>query len=107
VHGDSGQLIPQIVHQLTAPTLFWLDGHYCGGARAPDTDTPVETELEYCTAAPKGSVILVDDARLFGGGPEHTEEFKDYPDLTWVEELALKRGFDYKLANDIIRLTPR
>jgi hypothetical protein len=51
-------------------------------------------------------VILIDDARLFGGMPEHTEEFKDYPDIDWVEYLGVREGFVFLLQNDIIRLTP-
>jgi hypothetical protein len=108
LHGNSGELLKHLVidHQ---PILFWLDGHYSGDgtAKAADSDTPIVAELEAAVTAPKGSVILIDDARLFGGMPEHTEEFKGYPHYEWVAETAIKNDFDCDLKDDIFRLTPR
>ena len=106
--GDSAQVLPGIVDKLTEPALFWLDGHYCGGPEGSraSIDTPIEAELQAAVTAPWGSVILVDDARLFGGGDEHTEEFKDYPDTTWVFDVAASNGFNFELVDDIMRLTP-
>lgn len=102
--GDSGVILPHVVAELTEPALFWLDGHYCGGARG-DIDTPIVAELEAALKAPAGSVILIDDARLFGGGKEHTEEFFDYPDVSWVAQTAGNHGFSFELKDDIMRLT--
>lgn len=104
--GDSGALLAQRVPRMIEPVLFWLDGHFCGGPGRGNVDTPVVEELEAALRAPQGSVILIDDARLFGGGPEHTEEFRDYPDLSWVAEKAERHNFEYFLQDDIIRLTP-
>ena len=33
-HGDSGQLLPQIVAGLKKPAFFWPGGHYSGGLTA-------------------------------------------------------------------------
>lgn len=108
LHGDSGAILPSVIEDIRAfdlPALFWLDGHYCGGARG-DIDTPIRAELDAAFKAPEGSVILIDDARLFDGGPEHTKEFADYPSLQWVKDRGMESGFDYVLKDDIIRLTP-
>lgn len=103
LQGDSGLVLPQVVAQLTEPALFWLDGHYCGGARG-DIDTPIRAELEAAMQAPAESVILIDDARLFGGGAEHTEEFKDYPDISWIEQVAGDDARHVDVRDDIIRI---
>jgi hypothetical protein len=107
LHGDSGELLSRIPIAHCSPVLFWLDGHYSGpGTARGEVDTPVVRELEAAVNAPPGSVILIDDARLFGGMEEHTEEFKDYPHIEWIENLALTHGYAYSLEEDIIRLTP-
>lgn len=104
--GDSGDYLAGLVAYFSTPVLFWLDGHWSGGPVRGEIDTPIVSELSVAVTAPKGSVILIDDARLFGGGPEHTEEFKDYPPLSWVRTFAQDNGFHYKLEDDIIRLVP-
>lgn len=108
LRGDSGWWLPKIIASHTEPILFWLDGHYSGGNTARgEVDTPIVTELEAAVLAPHGSVIIIDDARLFGGMPEHTEEFKDYPHLSWIEGVAVSAEFNFEVKDDIIRLTPR
>jgi hypothetical protein len=42
VHGDSGDVMPQIVSGLDAPALFWLDAHYSGGVTARGREDTVE-----------------------------------------------------------------
>ena len=109
--GDSGTVLYDIVAHLGyAPAIFWLDGHYCGGPTRGTTDSPVIQELIAVSMAPKGSVALIDDARIFGGGVaeggDNGENYTGYPDLEWVEVWAKENGFNYLLADDIIRLTP-
>lgn len=103
--GDSGNLLANIVALRKKPVLFWLDGHFCGGDTRPPIDTPIREELAAAFTAPKGSVILIDDARLFEGGKEHTADFADYPSLLWVRQQAAAAGFKYSLQDDIMRLT--
>ena len=111
--GDSTEVLPQILKRLNEPAVIWLDGHCSGpGTARGDFDTPVVQELEALfEAVDRGHrhVILVDDARIFAGQPEHNDEphYADYPTLDWIEELALKHDYDYVLLDDIVRLTPR
>lgn len=108
VQGDSQAMLRVVIAKLSEPALFWLDGHYSGpGTGRGRIDTPIRKELEVIFADGRSHVILIDDARLFEGGPEHTEEYKDYPSLKWVETVADQNGYDYSLKDDIIRLTPR
>ncbi len=107
VLGDSADWLPKLVPMYEFPILFWLDGHYSGGNTARgNIDTPIRAELEAAVKAPKGSVILIDDARLFGGMDDHTEEFKDYPHWREVQEIAKENDFNFRIADDIMRLTP-
>ena len=67
--GDSAELLPRIVPTLKGPTVFWLDGHYCGpGTGNPTAECPIMHELEALTAADT-PIILIDDARCFLGPP--------------------------------------
>ena len=98
-----------IIEELAEPALLWLDGHYSGpGSAHGDLDTPIRAELEAAVLAPHGSVILIDDARIFDGQPEHDDEphYHDYPSLEWVQEVAWSHGFNYELKDDIVRLVP-
>lgn len=109
IHGDSTYVLPQILAKINVPALVWLDGHHSGGATARgDLDTPVVQELEALFADTRKHVILVDDARIFKGQPEHDDEphYHDYPSCEWVQEQAEANGYDYLLLDDIIRLTP-
>jgi hypothetical protein len=108
--GDSTDVLPLILGKIDKPALFWLDGHYSGPGTGHGTEsTPIREELEIIFKDGRPHVIYVDDARIFGGGPEENlyEHYETYPTLKWVEEYADENGYDYKLWTDIIRLTPR
>lgn len=102
LEGDSGKVLPELLPDLDAPALFWLDGHYSGGITARgDEDTPVRAELaailEHDLA---GHVILIDDAREFRGGA--------YPTIEEVIDIVRAHRADYsvEVREDIIRVTP-
>lgn len=104
LHGDSGTRLPEVIFQIGGtPALFWLDGHYCGGDRA-DKDTPILEELAAIFAAPVKHVVLIDDARLFEGMSHFGEH--DWPHIEEVRHLAEDNGYDFDVADDIVRLTP-
>lgn len=100
LEGDSGRLLPDVLAELETSALFWLDGHYSGGVTGRgDEDTPIRTELAAVIAhTVRDHVILIDDARLFDGG--------DYPTLDEIATLAEAAGYQYRVSDDIIRLTP-
>lgn len=76
LEGDSGDLLAQVLDGLEKPALFWLDGHYSGGATGQGAlETPVVSETNHILQKAKaGSVVVVDDARCFG-------RFPDYPSM--------------------------
>jgi hypothetical protein len=99
--GDSATVLPELLHSLPAPILFWLDGHFSEGITARGgKDTPIVEELgaifRHNSAA---HVILIDDARLFTGAG-------DYPSLEELRRLVMgwSPGMQLEVADDIIRL---
>lgn len=100
-HGDSGDVIKDILDNVTQPCLFWLDGHYSEGNTAKgQLNTPIIQELTHIFNTDiKGHVILIDDARCFNGTD-------DYPTINYLTEFV--KGFNPNLQlvveNDIIRI---
>jgi hypothetical protein len=95
--GDSAKLLPEVLKCFFAPCLIWLDAHP-GEIETAGTygETPLRDELRAALFAMHcNSVILVDDARLFGE--------PGWPTLDEVREIAA--GWDVTLADDIVRIT--
>ena len=111
IYGDSGQMMKEVLCQLSGPALFWLDGHYSSEfwvdgefirtARG-EKDTPIENELESILTRTVQHIILIDDARLFGIA-------KDYPSLGRIRKVVrrLKPSYGVRLIGDIIAILPR
>jgi hypothetical protein len=100
--GNSGDLLPRAIKDISQPCLFWLDAHYSGGRTAKsDLETPIMQELASVFAHPliDRHVILIDDARCF------TEE-NDYPSIDSLKEYVLskKRNWILEVKDDIIRV---
>lgn len=101
-HGDSGNVISQILREIHQPILFWLDGHYSGdGTALAELQTPIYKELKGILEHDvKSHVILIDDARLFVG-------HDDYPTMeelfTFIKKY--RPGVVVESADDIIRVT--
>jgi hypothetical protein len=102
--GDSGEVLPQLLSNISSTCLFWLDGHYSHGVTAKGTsDTPVAKEIATILGHKIGDhVILIDDARCFDGT-------HDYPALNDLQEfVALSRpDYAFSVANDVIRIHPQ
>ena len=102
--GDSAEILPRVLAELRDPALFWLDGHYSGGATARGAlETPLLEELRVIAAHARGvpgHVVLIDDARLLGTG--------DYPTRDRVEAILgeTMRGYRLTIEDDIARWEP-
>lgn len=103
LQGNSGEVISDVLKELTEPAIFWLDGHYSGGITATiEKYSPVEEELELIISNNQlQHIILIDDARGFNG--EH-----GYPTITKLEETTANRlqGYHLSVDEDIIRIVP-
>ncbi len=103
IHGNSGDMLKEIIPVLDKPTLFWLDSHYSGLETAMGREEcPIFHELKHILRLPsKGNVLLIDDAREFGTNPA-------YPTLTAVEALVRSSWPSalFEVKDDIIRVLP-
>lgn len=92
LHGDSGVVLPDILKQIDAPTLFWLDAHASGRETADTGKGPIFDELAAIFAHRiKKHVILIDDAR----GHQVA-----------VIMATIPQTYRAVVRNDIIRITP-
>jgi len=98
LQGDSAKLMPEIVAGLTGSVVFWLDGHYMGGASGRgDRDCPIFDELKAIAAKkPRRFSIIIDDLRLFGTDPAypsldslHSTITNEFPELGWETALDI------------------
>ena len=102
LEGDSEELLPGLLADVSEPCLFWLDGHATTfGARGRRV-TPIRGELAAILAHPvSGHVVLIDDARLFaaGGG---------YPSLDDLRTAiaAARPDWRFAVADDVVRVLP-
>jgi hypothetical protein len=99
--GDSGEVLEDILKNITEPSLFWLDGHYSSGITAKGKlNTPILQELDHILDHTiEEHVILIDDARCFTGED-------DYPTIMFLENYIRekKKGLQFSVQDDIIRI---
>jgi len=102
IHGDSGTELKKIIDTIDRPALFWLDGHYSGGATAQgDIDTPILSELTHIFSSDRPHVVIIDDAHCFGIDPA-------YPSKDELREFVLskKPASSIEIEHNSIRITP-
>lgn len=100
LHGDSSDVLPQILSSLRSPTLFWLDAHYSAGVTEGDEATnPIRGELDQILSREAGDdVILIDDADLFVGRD-------GYPALSEIRRLVADRpGWTVEVVDNVIAI---
>lgn len=92
LNGDSGEKLKEVLRELKAPALFWLDAHFSGGITSRGKKlTPILIELRLIKKRKYADVILIDDANLFDGT-------NDYPTLADLK----KSGYKLKIKNNVI-----
>ena len=97
--GDSRDLMPKILADLTEPALFWLDGHFSGGISGGRAEPPITSEIQAILRHPiQDHIVVIDDARLFRGR-------QGYPQIREIVRLVEKESA-YKVAlfADLIRI---
>jgi hypothetical protein len=78
LHGDSQQVVPEILRTIEKSALFWLDAGYYGWAGMQGEKQRLTSELEAILGHRLQHVILMDDARGLNGqnGAPTVEELK-------------------------------
>jgi len=102
MHGQSGEVLPEILKDVTQPCLFWLDAHWSAGSTAKgELETPILQELRCILnhASAENHIVLIDDARCFTGG-------NDYPTLHVLKDFIreMHPNWIFEVKDDIIRI---
>lgn len=94
LQGDSGQVLHELISDISEPAIFWLDGHYSGADTARgDKISPIYEELKAIFKSNLAHCILIDDARLF-------DDTDDYPGLDDLKRFILENRTAAKIAVD-------
>ncbi len=107
-HGDSGDVLNNILPHLEQKALFWLDAHYSGeGTAFIGCGTPIIEELEAIKEhGPKGSIILIDDIRIFDLVPfgTPTSNGRVFPNMQDVYHklIEINPNFSFALLGDTL-----
>lgn len=91
------------------PTLYYLDGHWSGGATGGAGDEcPVIAELAAMGAGSPDDCVIVDDARLFTSAPPPPHRPEQWPTLMEVIDALRERHPDHvvTLLNDQVIAVP-
>lgn len=123
-HGDSRQILQEILNNIENPAIIFLDAHYSGGSTGKADefcDTPLLGELECIKSRSENDIIIIDDISFFDqkGGIE--EEIKRGEDPVWPEFAydwtgitidkvysAIKPGYGFFMNNkSLYTITPR
>ncbi len=115
--GDSADILPRILSQVTGAPIFWLDGHYSGTSYFGHQtgfgkkNTPIVEELiSIGQMRLKHGIILIDDIRCFD--PHITTSSKvirGYPSLQEICTLLYNINQDYSIyvLGDILLAYPK
>jgi hypothetical protein len=101
-HGNSRDILPEILKKYTQNIFFWLDGHYSAGDTAgKDDPCPLLQELDIILARDNNDIILIDDARLMG-----IDGWPSIPDICIkVESISANKKF-VQIFDDVIFIVP-
>ena len=110
LQGDSATRLKEVVPELDAPALCWLDAHFMGDfASDAPSECPLIDEIRVINTSPLQHIIMIDDARFFMKPPPMPYRWRLWPDLhELVAALDDVPGGRYSIViDDLIIAVPR
>jgi len=110
VHGHSAEAL-QAVAGAGIPALYFLDGHWSGGAtEGVNDECPVLAEIAAIGAGHPEDCLVIDDARLFTSAPPPPHDPAQWPAIVDVLDAIRSQRPDHLvtlLADQVIAVPPR
>lgn len=85
MNSDSRDALRELVREIKAPAIFWLDSHWSGGETYGEGDEcPLIEELDIIYQSSVPHLLLIDDARLFLSPPPMPHDTEHWPTISDV-----------------------
>ena len=106
--GDSSLMLKDISKNLTGTSLYWLDGHWCGGVSKLTGECPLIAELNSILSRDE-DIVLIDDARFFMGIVPQPHDPEEWPRIDQVISLLKIKypAHEIIIEYDIIMCLPK
>lgn len=112
IHGHSPEALKNLKNILQGrPTFYWLDAHWCVAINTAgeSSQCPLLDELAAIKELDKGSVIVIDDARLFLAAPPAPHEVTHWPTFDEIIKNLYRLSAEHHIGvlNDCIVFYPK
>lgn len=111
LQGDSAEQLRALSAELQSKNvLYWLDAHWCvaDGTAGELSQCPLLQELQAIDRLNDGSMVLIDDARLFLAPPLAPHEITQWPAFNEIVKTlqGLSANHELMIVNDVIAFFP-